>query len=161
MENIKIYTGDFYEVIVKHPKIQEDGTEKVVKETIAVKAFSFTEAEKETQTGFLPEVDIMVANINPAPYHQVFISSDTEDELFFKCKVAFLTIDETTEKEKRTKVSYLVQASSTKKAQSYLEEELKGNMIDYKIEAVAESSVSDIFNLNTNTNERENTNKEY
>lgn len=160
MGNIKIHTGDFYEVIVKHPKTMEDGTEKVVKETIAVKAMSFTETEKETLTGFLPDVDITIANINPAPYHEVFISSDTEDELFFKCKVAFLTIDEATEKEKKTKVSYLVQASSTKKAQSYLEEELKNNMIDYKIEAVAESSVIDIFNLNSRDNGKEKNDKE-
>lgn len=148
MENIKTINGNFYEVVVKHQKTKEDGTETMIKETICTKAYSFSEAEKNTMTGMMPEADLTIQNINPAPYHEIFMSDNAEDECFFKCKVVFLTIDEITEKEKKTKTSYLVQASSTKKAQCYLEKALS-DICDYKIESVAKSSVTDIFNLNS------------
>lgn len=154
MENIKVLTGDFYEVVVKYLKTQEDGSERLTKETVAVKANSFGEAEKDTQTGYIPQVDINIVNINPAPYRTIFTSDNTEDELFFKCKVAFLTIDEVTEKEKKDKVVYLFQASSTRKAQKYIEEAFGSHCYDYKIESIVESPVVDIFNL-SDTHEHE------
>ena len=66
------------------------------------------------------------------------------DENFFKAKLEFFTVDEKTEKEKRTKVVYLVQASSIKTAQHYIEYIMGSVQLDYRNVAIVESPVLDV-----------------
>lgn len=57
--------------------------------------------------------ELKIANINPAPYSEIFFSNVSDDDLWFKVRLAFITINEKTEKEKRTYQTYLVQSKSS------------------------------------------------
>ena len=135
---LKSRTGNFFEVVVKVLQTQEDGSEKKVREVYAIEASSFTEAE-----AIITE-EMKLYNINPTPYKEVFLSDNANDENFFKAKLEFFTVDEKTEKEKRTKVVYLVQASSIKTAQHYIENIMGSVQLDYRNVAIVESPVLDV-----------------
>ena len=59
--------------------------------------------------------------------------------------VQFITIDEKTEKEKRSAVTYLVQAGTFNGAVKNIEEVMGGTMIDYVIASVAETTIMDVY----------------
>ena len=60
-------------------------------------------------------------------------------------KLAFITIDEKTQKEKKSKVTYLVQAGSLEQARKNTEDVMKGTMIDYEFVSVTETKILDVF----------------
>ena len=62
-----------------------------------------------------------------------------------KARLEFITIDEKTEKEKRSAVNYLVQAGTLKGAVSNIENVMGTTMIDYVIASVAETKLMDVF----------------
>ena len=141
---LKSRTGNFFEVVVKVLQTQEDGSEKKVREVYAIEASSFTEAEAIITEEMKSCKEYDIVNINPTPYKEVFLSNNINDENFFKAKLEFITIDEKTVKEKRTKVVYLVQASSIKTAQHYLEDFMGSVQLDYRNVAIVESPVLDV-----------------
>lgn len=136
---LKSHVGKFFEVSIRMTKTQEDGTEKFVKETIVVDAVSFGDAERmatEYATSVVGQCSIdegfEIININPSSsYNEVFSSNDPQDDLFYKARIEFITIDERTEKEKRSKVTYLVQAKSLQRALRYIDKIMSGTMVDY------------------------------
>ena len=67
------------------------------------------------------------------------------DARWYKAKVQFITIDEKTEKEKRSNVYYLVQACSVHNACDNIDKVMKSSMIDYDIVSVAEQPIIDVF----------------
>jgi len=68
---------------------------------------------------------------------------------WYKAKLQFITIDEKTEKEKRTAVYYLVQGSSLENARKNIDEVMGGTMIDYVISGVNETKIMDVFEWQT------------
>lgn len=138
-------TGNFFEVIVKVLQTQEDGSEKKVREVYAIEASSFTEAEASIAKNIAATGVWEIANINPTPYREVFLSNGAEDETSFKAKIEYITIDKKTEKEKRTKVVFLIQASSIKTTQHYVEEIMGRTQIDYRNVAIVKTPVLDVF----------------
>ena len=67
------------------------------------------------------------------------------DARWYKAKLQFITIDEKTEKEKRSNVYYLVQACSVHNACDNIDQVMGTTMIDYDIVSVAEQPVIDVF----------------
>lgn len=67
------------------------------------------------------------------------------DARWYKAKVQFITIDEKTEKEKRSNVIYLVQACSVHNACDNIDNTMKGSIVDYDIVSVAEQPIIDVF----------------
>ena len=137
----------WFEVSVHLQRMAEDGSNKAVTEIYAVDANSFSEAEKRIQKELSTQVrgGIEVKNINPAPYKEVFFSEDEEDDKWFKAKISFITIDESTNKEKRTNVTYLVQASDIDKALKNVESVMEIGMSEYITANIAETKIMDVF----------------
>ena len=121
--------------------------QKKVTETYVVDALSFTEAEQrimEEMSSYISgEFD--VADIKRAPYKEIFFSDADNDDKWYKAKLQFITIDEKTDKEKRSNVVYLVQAGTLNGAVRSLDEVMGGTMIDYVIAAVNETTLMDVF----------------
>ena len=67
------------------------------------------------------------------------------DTRWYKAKLQFITTDEKTEKEKRTNVTYLVQACSLHNALDNIDTVMKGTMIDYVQANVGETQLVDVF----------------
>jgi len=140
-------SANWFECRIKYEKIMEDGMQKRVSENYTVDALSFTEAEQrimEEMSNYISgEFD--VADIKKAVYKEIFFSDSETADKWYKAKLQFITIDEKTEKEKRSTVNYLVQAGSLNGAVKNIDEVMGGTMIDYVIASVAETTLMDVF----------------
>ena len=140
-------TTTWFETKIQYEKTMEDGLQKKVKEQYVVDALSFTEAEKritEEMSSYISGT-FDVADIKKASYKEIFFSDEGTSDRWYKAKVQFITIDEKTEKEKRTNVYYLVQASTIHNAVKNIDEVMGSTMIDYAIAAVSETTIMDVF----------------
>ena len=140
-------TATWFETKIQYEKTMEDGLQKKVKEQYVVDALSFTEAEKritEEMSSYISGA-FDVADIKKATYKEIFFSDEATADRWYKTKVQFITIDEKTEKEKRSNVYYLVQASTLQGALKNVDEVMGGTMIDYAIAAISETTVMDVF----------------
>ena len=137
----------FFEVKVQYQKMLEDGKEKNVTEQYVVEALSFTEAESRIAEEMLPytDGDLDVVSEKIAPFNEIFISDRTDDDKWFISKVAFITLDEKTAKEKKQTFRYLVQAETSELALDYTKEMLSHGMSDYCIDAVQDTPTLDVF----------------
>ena len=108
-------TANWFECKIRYEKVMDDGLQKKVTESYVVDA------------------------------KEIFFSDDEMADKWYKAKLQFITIDEKTEKEKRSTVTYLAQAGSFNGAVKNIEEVMGGTMIDYVIASVAETILMDVF----------------
>ena len=136
----------YFEVKVKMQKTQEDGTQKKVTEQYVVEAVTFGEAERRITECLKPyiEGEFDVTDIKIAGYVQI-VSGDENADKYFKAKVSFLTLDETTGKEKKTSELYLVQSETLESAESDVSHYL--NDSNTTISSISETSILDVFTL--------------
>ena len=144
---MKSITSNWFECIVAFDKTQDDGTSKRVTETYTVDALTFTEAESTITEEMKPFIggEFQIKNINPAQYKEVFFSDVEKDDKWFKIRIAVTDFDEHTQKPKETKISYLVQAQTSEKASSYINDVMKQSMLDYRIISNVETKILDVF----------------
>jgi hypothetical protein len=141
---MKTKTGTWFEVGVRHSQTREDGTEKKVTDRYLVNALSFTEAEAiavQHQSNY--STDFAITSESQTSYNELILT-DKENTLFFKAKIAFITINEKTKKEKVTKMQYLVEASTISEALHNIGEALKGIM-DYRVCSITETRIIEII----------------
>ena len=149
---MKSRVSKYYEVKIQYHKMQEDGKEKKVTEQYVVEALSFTEAESritEEMTTYV-DGDFDIVSEKIAPYNEIFLSDSYSDDKWFVSKVAFITIDEKTEKEKKQTFRYLVQAATSELALDYTKEMFSHGMSDYSIEAVQDTPTLEVFLIEDN-----------
>ena len=140
-------TAIWFECKIAYEKVMEDGLQKKVSESYVVDALSFTEAEKrimEEMSSYISG-EFTIKDIKIAPYKEIFFSDDELADRWYKAKLEFITIDEKTEKEKRSAVNYLVQAGTLKGAVGNIESVMGTTMIDYVIASVTETKLMDVF----------------
>jgi len=140
-------TSNWYEIKFSYDKTMEDGQVKKVTELYVVEALSFGEAEKriieEMDCYVQAEYDIKAIAI--PQYKEVWFSDNAAEDKWYKAKLQFVTIDEKTEKEKKSNIFYLVQAGSFDAAKKYVEQMMGGTMIDYTIVSIKETAILDLF----------------
>ena len=129
-------TTSWFETKIRYDKTMEDGRSKKVTEVYTVEALSFTEAESVITEEMLHYIsgEFDVKAITRAPYGEIFFSDADSDDRWYRARLAFITIDEKTEKEKRSNVVYLVQAESLDKARQYVKDVMAKTMVDYEVE---------------------------
>jgi len=140
-------TAEWFETKIKYEKTMEDGMQKAVIEAYTVDALSFTEAEQrimEEMSSYISGA-FEVKDIKKATYKEIFFSENDNDDRWYKAKLQFITIDEKTEKEKRSNVYYLVQAATFQGAVKNIDQVMGGTMIDYVIASLAETQLMDVF----------------
>lgn len=144
---MKSITSNWFECQITYDKTMNDGTTKKVTEIYTVDALTFTEAEARITEEIKPFIsgEFVIKNINPAPYKEIFFSEVDKDDRWYKVKLAFITFDEKTHKEKETKVTYLVQGDKTDKASSYINEIMTKVICDYRIIGNTETKIMDVF----------------
>lgn len=144
---MRIRTGTWFKTKVKYQKTMEDGSEKVVSEAYVVDALSFTEAESAIIDEMSAYVsgELKVSNLGKASYNEILFSDVDDDDKFYTCKLQFITIDEKSDKEKRSNVTYLVQAKSLARALRYVDEVMGKSILDYDIVGLNETHVFDVF----------------
>lgn len=143
---MKQISGTWFECKVRYEQTQENGTEKMVTETYVYKAADFGEAYdkaiKDMSTFISGEFGITGMKI--AQYIEVVVQDDRTEEKYYRVKVIFITLDEKTNKEKKTACHYLVNADSVEKARKYTDTALSQTMADFIIVSVQETMIIDV-----------------
>lgn len=140
-------TANWFVCKVRYEKTMEDGLLKKVMETYVVDALSFTEAEAKIteEMSHYNSGEFEVVEIDRAAWKEIFFSDEENADKWYRTKLQFITIDEKSEKEKKSSVTYLVQGSSLEDARRNIDEVMGGTMIDYVISSVSETSIMDVF----------------
>lgn len=140
-------TAQWFECKVRYDKTMEDGMEKKVTELYVVDALSFSEAEKRITDEMATHAsgEFAIADLKIAPYKEIFFADNDEADKWYKAKLAFVTIDEKTSKEKKTSVLYLVNAGSVGGCVKSVDEVMSATMIDYQIMSVQETAIMDVI----------------
>ena len=140
-------TATWFECKIRYEKMTEDGLPKKVSEVYVVDALSFSEAEeritKEMSSYIAGEFEIVDVKI--APYREIFFADDNLADQWFKAKLSFITIDERTDKEKRTSMMYLVNAGNISSAINNIDKVMSGTMIDYVTTSISATKIFDVF----------------
>ena len=150
-------TGTWYATKVRYQKVMEDGLEKVVTEQYLIEALSFTEAENAIieEMSVYVSGELKVSNLGQANFNEVFFSDVDDDDKWYKAKLQFITIDEKTEREKRSNVNYLVQAKSLARALRYIDEVMGKTMNDYDVVCLNETKLYDVFEHHAPSDKKE------
>ena len=136
---------------VRFTKRMENGTTKRVTESYLVGALSFAEAEARILKEVTAYVrgEFNVSAVKKSNVQEIFRNKiEYEDEQkWYKAKVAFITLDEKTNSEKRTTAVYMVQAPDFHNAlENFIEGMKKETMEDFVIVGIEETSILDVFN---------------
>jgi len=136
---------NWFECKVSYDKILENGMQKKVTEPYLVDALSFTEAEARIIEEIKPYIngEFTISDIKRAKFSETFLN-DYGDR-FYECGVEFVTLDEKSGSEKKTKARMLVQASSLEYAMQGLSDGMKGTLADYNSVSIKETKIIDIF----------------
>ena len=137
----------WFECRIRYEKTMENGTTGKVTEPYLVDALSFTEAEARIIEEMAPYIsgEFTVRDIKRANYSELFYTEDVNADRWFKSRLAFITLDEKSGKEKKTYQNVLVQASDLRDAVKKLDEGMKGSMADYVIMLMQETSIMDVY----------------
>lgn len=159
---MRIRTSNWFEVGIRYQKTQEDGSEKSVTEKYAIDALSFTEGESAITEEMAAYISgkFKVKSMQEASYREVFFSDKDDDDCWYKAKLQFISYDDKTNKEKRSNVTYLVQAKSMHRAISNIDEVMGKTMIDYEIIGLSKTNVYDVFEHQTKEEKEQKSNEE-
>lgn len=137
----------WFECKIRYEKVMEDGTPKKVNEVYVIDALSFSEAEEriiEEMSSYISG-EIELIDVKIAPYKEIFFADSNLADKWFKVKVVYITIEERTEREKRTPVMVLVNAGNINSAIKNTDEVMGGTMIDYIVTNIQETKIFDVF----------------
>ena len=140
-------TATWFECKIRYEKIMEDGLPKKINDVYVVDALSFSEAEEriiEEMSSYISG-EIEIVDVKIAPYREVFFADDNLADQWFKAKLSFITIDERTDKEKRTSMMYLVNAGNISSAINNIDKVMSGTMIDYVTTSISATKIFDVF----------------
>lgn len=132
---------------IRYEKVIEDGGNKKVTEPYLVDALSFTEAEARIIEEVTPFIsgEFTVTDISRAHYSEIFTSEEDSADKWFAGRLAFITLDEKSGKEKKTYTNVLIQAADIHDAMKKLDEGMKGTMADYSSILLKETAIVDVY----------------
>ncbi|MGR4860004.1 DUF4494 domain-containing protein [Bacteroides pyogenes] len=138
---------DYFLCKIRYEKTMENGMRKKVTEPYLVESLSFTEAEARIIEEMVPFItgEFVVSDIKRTNYSELFPSNEESADKWYEGKLAFITLDEKSGKEKRTYTNVLIQASDIQDAMKKLDEGMKGTMADYQSVSLKETAIMDVY----------------
>lgn len=135
----------YIETAARYEKMTEDGKVKKVTERFLVDALSCTEAESRTIEELTPYVsgDLEVTANKKVNIAEVM--GDKEADKFYLAKVAFITIDERTAKEKKTVSQWLIGGTDFNDAYEVVFREINKCMADIEIQSLSETAIREFY----------------
>ena len=135
---------------IRYEKTGEDGLIKKTTESYLVDALSFTECESIIIQEITPFItgEFQVSDIKRANYSELFMSDEESADKWYDARLAFITLDERSGKEKRSYNNILVQAADLNDALKKLNENMKGTLCDYESVKIQETLIMDVYQYN-------------
>lgn len=135
----------YIETAARFERMNEDGNVKKITERFLVGALSCTEAEARTIEELSP---FIVGGLEVTANKKTSIAEVLNAEgaeRFFLAKVAFITVDEKTAKEKRTISQWLIGGTDFPDAYEQLLREINKCLGDVEIIALSESPIKEFY----------------
>ena len=146
---MEVKTGNWFECKVRYEKTQEDGMPKKVTETYVVDGINFGDAFNRMCENTIKEIcseEFEIVAMKMAQYAEIALYKSMGN-VFYRVKINMITIDEKTDKQKKTPMFLLVRADNINEARKAVDDEyMKGTMIDYEISSVVETKIVEFHN---------------
>lgn len=129
----------------KYEKMQENGAVKRVSEKYLCDALSVVEADAVVTENLKPYIsgDFFTSKVENSPIAEVI--GDKEADKFYLAKVAFVTIDERSGKEKKTVSQWLIGGTDFNDAYEMVLREINKCMADIEIVSLAETPIKEFY----------------
>lgn len=129
----------------KYEKMQENGAVKRVSEKYLCDALSIVEADAVVTENLKPYIsgDFFTSKVENSPIAEVM--GDKEVDKFYLAKVAFITIDERTAKEKKTVSQWLIGGTDFNDAYEVVLREINKCMADIEIQSLSETTIREFY----------------
>ena len=138
---------NWFEGKVKYIRIGEDGRERKVAEVYLLDAISYTEAESRIvqEMELITSGEFWIVGLKKSNVTEVAKSDDSNDDRWYKAKVAIIDTDEVSGREKRSFLYYLVAASDTNRALENLNKALETFLVPWEVVSIADAQITDVF----------------
>ena len=144
---MEIKKGDWFECKVRYEKTQDDGMPKSVTETYVVDGIDFGDAFKNISEYAIKHIanEFEIVAMKMAQYSEIALYNSIGN-VFYRVKINMITIDEKTDKQKKTPMCLLVRADNINEARKAVDDEyMKGTMAGYEISSVVETKIVDFY----------------
>ena len=145
---MEVKTGNWFECKVRYEKTQDDGMPKSVTETYVVDGIDFGDAFKNISEYAIKRIanEFEIVAMKKAQYAEIALYNSIGN-VFYRVKINMITIDEKTDKQKKTPMFLLVRADNINEARKAVDDEyMKGTMVDYEISSVVETKIVEFHN---------------
>ena len=129
----------------KYEKMQENGAVKRVSEKYLCDALSIVEADAVVTENLKPYIsgDFFTSKVENSPIAEVM--GDKEADKFYLAKVAFVTVDERTAKEKKTVSQWLIGGTDFNDAYEVVLSEINKCMADMEVQSLSETAIREFY----------------
>lgn len=144
---MEVKRGKWFECKVRYEQTQDDGMPKSVTETYVVDGIDFGDAFKGICEYAIKYIDdeFDIVAMKMAQYAEIALYKSMGN-VFYRVKINIITIDEKTNKQKKTPLFLLVRADNINEARKAVDDEyMKGTMTDYEISSVVETKIVDFY----------------
>jgi len=86
-----------------------------------------------------------IVTMKKAGFSELFLSEVDSEDKYYDCSINMITIDEKSNKEKKTKVRYLVQGDTIEKARKNVDEIMGKSLIDYDVVELKLTNILDVY----------------
>ena len=145
---MEVKRGKWFECKVRYEQTQDDGMPKLVTETYVVDGIDFGDAFKGICEYAIKNIDneFEIVAMKMAQYAEIALYK-SQGNVFYRVKINMITIDEKTDKQKKTPLFLLVRADNINEARKAVDDEyMKGTMTDYVISSVDETKIVEFYN---------------
>ena len=139
--------NQFFEVKVKFSAINEDGKEQKVSGTILTEAVNYSDAERSIFEQ-MPESNaenssFRIVNMKPCNFSEMHLE-DGQGK-FYKCKIQFISLDETSGKEKKISHYVLIESDSVDEAKNVIDLSFQESTLEYNVISISETNIIEVL----------------
>ena len=140
-------TPKHFEIKTTYERAGEKGLNTKVNEVFLMDDYTFKGVEERITEELAPMVtgEFNISKIEVKDYSKIINTEDENADLWFKCKIAMMSLNEVTAKAKKNNLLYLVKAESVEDAIKRTHKYLESCVCDYEIALITESPIVDFF----------------
>jgi hypothetical protein len=140
--------NNWFTVKVKYTKQLEDGRLKRVTEPYLVDSVSFTDAEARIyeEVGQSVKGEFLITGISKTEFSDIFYYDDSD--VWYKCKLTYVSIDGDEGKEKKISSNFLVTANNVKEAYERIQESLSDMTVTFEIPSIMLTPIVEVLPYN-------------
>lgn len=137
--------NEYFECSVSFVETKEDGTEKKTSEVYLVKGVTFMDVEvKITENVACMVKEFKIKSIKRAKLNEV-LPKDNETFSWFKCKLDLTTFDEKSGKEKRKRITMLIEAEGIQDVNQRIQSHMRQSLTDFNVVSITKSGIVGVF----------------